>query len=250
MLWQHCNIYITDVNSIAQSFCINMQCYADDLQLYIHCRPNEAAVGVARLLSCIAAIDAWMNANRLKMNPDKTQVIWLGSKQQLAAVNITPLHLHDGTVITPSTSVKSLGVTFDSELTMAEHVNNVARSCFVHLRQLRFIRHSLTHESAKLLIHAFISSRVDYCNSVMYGATRQVARKLQAVMNATAQLVTGLGRFDHVTRVLRDELHWLPIKQRVDYKIALLVYKCLHGLGPSYLAEYCTAAPTVLCFAR
>ena len=91
-----------------------------------------------------------------------------------------------------------------------------------------------------MLLHAFISSRVDYCNSVLYGATSGVLCKLQAVLNAAARLFSVLRRFDHITPVLRDELHWLPVKQRIVYKLSLLVYKCLHGSAPSYLTEHCT----------
>ena len=87
----------------------------------------------------------------------------------------------------------------------------------------------------------FFSCKVDYCNSLLYGATAHITRRLQVVMNAAALLICGLKRFDHITPAVRDELHWLPISQRVDYKVALLVYKCLHGNGPAYLTDYCTA---------
>ena len=235
------NLYTADVIRIAQSFGVTVHCYADDLQLYVHCAVTEAPAALQRILSCIEAIDKWMGSNRLKLNPDKTQLIWLGTKQRLATLNINPVRLFDGTVIKPSTSVRNLGVIFDSELSMSEHVNSVTRTCFYHLRQLRFVRHSLTSDCAKMLVHAFVSSKVDYCNSLLYGATAQVTRRLQAVMNAAARLICGLRRLDHITPAVRDELHWLPVSQRVAYKVALLVYKCMHGTGPAYLTDYCTA---------
>lgn len=235
-------LYTADVVSIVQAHDISVHCYADDLQLYTHCRPRDTAAAAARLLHCIQAVDEWMGSNRLKMNPDKTQIIWLGSRQRLATFDtLSPLRLHDGTIVTPSTSVRNLGVVFDSEMLMADHVNSITRACFYQLRQLRFVRRSLTRESAELLVHAFISSRVDYCNSLLYGASSHVTRKLQAILNASARLITGIRRFDHITPALRDELHWLPVKQRVHYKIALMVYKCLHGACPSYLRDCCTA---------
>lgn len=233
-------LYTADVVAIAHAHEIKVHCYADDLQLYVHCRPSDAPAATARLLRCIQAIDEWMGSNRLKMNPDKTQIIWMGSRQHLAVLDTaTPLRLHDGTLITPSTSVRNLGVIFDGELLMAEHVNALCRSCFYQLRQLRFIRRSLPRESAELLVHAFVSSRVDYCNSLLYGASAHVTRKLQAVLNTAARLITGLRRYDHITPALRDDLHWLPVKQRITYKVALLAYKCLHGAGPSYFDGYC-----------
>ena len=90
-------------------------------------------------------------------------------------------------------------------------------------------------------MHAFVSSKVDYYNSLLYGATAQVTRKLQAVMNVAARLICGLKRFDLIMPAVRDEQHWLPISQRVNYKVALLVYKGLHGTGPAYPTDYCTA---------
>ena len=220
-------------------FRCRVHCYADDLQLYVHCRADKSVTAIAQLLACIQAIDRWMGSNRLKMNPDKTQFIWLGSRQQLSAINVTPLHLHDSTVIMPSTPVRNLGAVFDCEMTMLHHINSVTRSCFYYLRQLRTVRRALTHDSAKMLAHAFVSSRVDYCNSILFGASAHVLRKMQAVLNATARLVCGLGPFDHITPAMRDDLHWLPVRQRIEYKIALLVYKCLHGAAPVYLSDYC-----------
>ena len=141
----------------------------------------------------------------------------------------------------PSTTVRYLGAVFDCEMTMLYHVNSVTRSCFYHLRQLRTVRRVLTHDSAKILAHAFVSSRVDYCNSLLFGASAHVLRKMQTVLNAAARLVCGLGRFDHITPAMWDDLHWLPVRQRIEYKIALLVYKCLHGVAPLYLNDYCAA---------
>ena len=78
-----------------------------------------------------------------------------------------------------------------------------------------FIRRSLSPDTAKLLIHAFTSSRVDYCNSLLFGAMATVVRKLQAVLNASARYISGLRRFDHISSVLKDELHWLPVEYRI-----------------------------------
>ena len=224
------NLFTADVIRIAQSFGVSVHSYADDLQLYVHCRAEDSVAAIMRVTACIEAIDNWFGSNRLKMNPEKAQLIWLGSRQQLCVLNITPVRLHNETVIVPSSSALNLGVIFDSQLTMAEHVNSITRSCFYQLRQLHFIRRCVSQDAAKALVHAFISSRVDYCNSLVFGATDQVIRRLQAVMNAAARLIVGLRRSDHITPALRDTLHWLPVKQRIVYKIALLVYKCRHSI--------------------
>jgi len=92
-----------------------------------------------------------------------------------------------------------------------------------------------------MLVHAFIASRVDYCNSLLYGVPAYTIRRLQAVMNAAARLIVGIHCFDHITPVLRDVLHWLPVQQRIEYKIALLMFKCSRGCGPAYLVDCCVA---------
>jgi hypothetical protein len=139
----------------------------------------------------------------------------------------------------PLPAVRDLGVTIDQQLTMKSHVNTVVRNCFYELRQLRSVRRSLTDDATRALVHAFVASRVDYCNAVLYGATDGVVRRLQAVLNSAARLITGTRRNDHITPVLRDVLHWLPVRQRILYKIALLSYDCVHGTCPTYLADIC-----------
>ena len=106
-----------------------------------------------------------MKSNRLKLNSDKTQVLWLGSKQRQSKIDTRTMTIGEH-FIESSTSDKNLGVTFDNELGMDLHVNNIARRCFYLLRQLISIRQSLTLYAAYILIHSFMSSRVDYCNSI------------------------------------------------------------------------------------
>jgi len=114
---------------------------------------------------------------------------------------------------------------------MDNHVASLCRSCFVQLRQLRTIRSMLTKETTIYVdtrVYKTISSRLDYCNSVLYGISSTLLRRLQSTQNAAARLVTGTKKFDHITPVLR-ELHWLPIRQRIAHTLSLLVYKCLHN---------------------
>jgi len=99
----------------------------------------------------------------------------------------------------------------------------ICRSGYFQLRQLRPVARSLIADAAKTIVHAFVACRLDYCNSLLHGITDSLFRRLQSIQNAAACLITGTRRRDHVTPVLRD-LHWLPVRRRVDYKLALLVY--------------------------
>jgi len=176
-----------------------------------------------------------MSSHRLKMNPDKTQLLWIGTRPQLFKVAVNEVALSTGP-LGFSSVVSNLGVLFDEQLGMAVHVTAVCKSCFFQLWQLSLIRSCLTTDSAKTLVHAFISSRLDYCNSLLVGAADCVIRNLQGVQNAAARLITGTRKFDHITPILQD-LHWLTIHQRIKYKISMLVNKCLRGLAPPYLDE-------------
>jgi len=121
---------------------------------------------------------------------------------------------------------------------MADHVASLSRTCLLQLRQLRLVRSSLNDESAKTLVHAFVSSRLDYCNSLLYGVSDELLQKLQVIQNAATRVVTVARKFDHITPVLR-ELHCLPVRQSIRFKLAMMVYKCLRWLAPPYLADDC-----------
>ena len=102
------------------------------------------------------------------------------------------------------------------------------------------VRSSLTLEAAKTLVHAFVSSRLDYCNSLLYGIGDGLLTKLQTVLNAAARVATGTRKFNHITPVLRQR-HWLPVRQRITFKLA-----CLRGLASSYLIYVCTPVSSVV----
>jgi len=144
-------------------------------------------------------------------------------------------------------SVRDIGVVIDSCLTMADHVLAICWSDYFQLRQLRPVARSLTANTAKMIVHAFVACRLDYCNSLLHGITDSLFWQLQSMQNAAARLITGTPRRGHITPVLRD-LHWLPVGRRVDYKLALLVYKLLHDLALPYLADdYILASSDKFC---
>ena len=130
----------------------------------------------------------------------------------------------------------------DPALTMMSHVNSVTKSCYFQLRSLSKICKHLTESSAKTLTHAFVTSRLDTMNSLLYDLPESLVNKLQLLQTNAARLIMKERKSCHITPYL-FHLHWLPVEYRIKYKILLLVYKCLHGEGPSYLSsllqEYC-----------
>ena len=118
-------------------------------------------------------------------------------------------------------------------------MSKLCQVCYFHLRRLRTVRRSLTKESLLTLVHAFVTSRVDHCNGLLFGSHSYLLDRLQSVLNSAARLVLNIPKFSHISAAIRDELHWLPIRRRIDFKIALMVRHCLVGAAPEYLMELC-----------
>ena len=198
---------------------------------------------LARYCFCCTLLRFLKSSRRLDWLVTVTLTIWLGTKQQLGKLSVTELSLLSARA-TFSSTVYDLGFLLDKHLTTKDHISVLCRSCFWQLRQLRLVRSSLTSDITMTLVHAFISSHLDYCNSLLYGVSDRLLKKLQAVHNASARVVMRTKQFDHITPVLRD-LHWLPVHQRIKYKLAMIVYKCLHALAPTYLADDCLAISAI-----
>ena len=154
-----------------------------------------------------------------------------GTRQQLSKLSPSVLHVGDHT-INPSVSVRNLGLVFDNSLSMDSHINQVCKTAFYHIHNIRKISKYLSQES----LNTFITSRLDYCNSLFYGLPKHHISKLQRVQNAAARLVTSTRKYDHITPVLYN-LHWLPVFYRIYFKILILTFKAIHNMSPSYISN-------------
>ena len=125
---------------------------------------------------------------------------------------------------------------FDTQLNMESQIISVCKSAYYMIYNLRRIRKYFDQDSMKTVVHAGITSKLDYCNSLLYGLPDSQIVKLQLVQNTCARLICNLPKFAHVTPLLR-ELHWLPIRQRIEFKMFMIVYKALNGQAPSYIIE-------------
>ena len=135
-----------------------------------------------------------------------------------------------------SDCVRNLGVIFDSNMSMIPHVNHMCKKGYHQLTKIRQIKKYIDRKTLETLVHSFVTSNIDYCNSLLYGIPLSKLNKLQKLQNCAARVITGTFRSHHITPVLK-ELHWLPIAIRVEYKIALLTFKCLHDQAPGYLKD-------------
>ncbi len=124
---------------------------------------------------------------------------------------------------------------FDSNLSFDSHVSRICKTEFFHLKNISKLRPMLSMSNADMLINAFMTSRLDYCNALLGGCSALLINKLQMVQNAAARVLTRTRKYEHISPVL-STLHWLLIKHRIDFKILLITYKSLNGLAPQCLS--------------
>lgn len=176
-----------------------------------------------------------MANNHLKLNDSKTECLIIARPSVGKEVEITSVKVGSSSVST-SHSASNIGACLDSQLNMEEQVNKVVQTCYGQLRQIGHIRQYLSQDSTAMLVNATITSRLDYMNSLLYGLPHSLLHKLELVQNNAARLVMRCGRREHVTPLLKT-LHWLPISYRIEFKILLLVFKCLQNEAPPYLVS-------------
>ena len=200
-----------------------------------------------------------MSSNQLKVNANKMQFMWLGSRQQVtkAQMQCQTLTL-DGVEIGFCTELVCLDVVFDPELTFAVYIKRPAGKCFYYLRNI-CRTHQATCWNMFLPSEAAAHCSPDTDNGCshdispcFYNQSNELLQQfflanasgvhlypLQAVLHAAACVLTWKRKYDHMFATIRDQLHWLPVKHRIDHKLWTLIYKCLHNVAPVYLRDMC-----------
>jgi len=233
-------LYTTPLSSIIKEHSLmHHQLYADDTQIYLGISVRNADVSLTNLKNCLNDVHSWMTNSKLKLNPSKTELLLIGTKHQRKKFSEKfPITILDHET-SPAVSARNLGVIFDSELKFDQHVTQICKSCFYHIRDMRRIRRHLTSKTAKVIANSLVGSKLDYCNSLLYGIDEKEIKRLQCVQNALARVVCRAPKFSHVTPLLKS-LHWLKIKSRIKFKINTLTYKTLANDQPVYLRNLLT----------
>ena len=231
------NIYASSLSHVIKNFGFNTSGYADDNNAYntfaLSFQYNNITQQLPKLLD---EINQWMNLYFLKMNPDKTEIILFLPQQLRDAHTINGCIFSDGSTIRFADFVRNLGYLMDKFMTNEVHINNVVSLCYKSLSDIGKVRHLLSNKNTELLVHAAVGSRLDYCNSLLYGSNKTLINKLQKVQNAGARLISRRRKCQSVSDVLIS-LHWLRVEARIIFKHLVFVYKCIHHMAPECLVE-------------
>ena len=153
------------------------------------CYPDHLDTTVKRMQNCICKVKFWMDFNKLKLNNDKTESIFIKS-DRIMLPDSAPTFIRVGNSDSPFvTHARTLGITISSKTTMDKHVTNICRSAYAELRRISSIRHLLTVNATKSLVSAFVLSKLNYCNSLLCGSPQFILDKLQRIQNSAVRLV-------------------------------------------------------------
>ena len=228
-------LYTSPLSQVISKFKVTHHLYADDTQIYLAVDSRNFDSSMEELTECLKSVQEWMDGVKLKLNPEKNRIYHYRSKgHQRVACTKLPCSTPPKQYLSVGGSKKS-GCYFRLRQLGNKHVAKVCRACYYHLRDLRQIRKFLGVETAILLANAMVSSRLDYCNSLLYGVSKSNIAKLQRVQNTLCRIIFRLDKMSHVTPFLK-KLHWLPIQHRILFKYNLLVFKAINLSQPPYLS--------------
>ena len=232
-------LYTRPLDDIFSRHAVGHHAFADDTQMQKSCPPKDIDSVIAEVQLCVSDVKAWMSANKLQLNDEKTEALLIKSGRT-SLPDPTPTSIRVGQSDIPfAAQAKNLGVTLTSTMSMDSHVSNVCKSAYIELRRISSIRHYLTVDATKVLVCAFVLSKLDYCNSLFSGCPQYIIDKLQRVQNCAARLILKRRKRDHVQPLLR-QLHWLPVRSRIEYKLSNLCFNHFAKSSPAYISDLLT----------
>ena len=228
-------IYMTSLGHLLRHHNVEYHCYADDTQIWMPFEPHRLDDTIHRMELCLADVQRWMAHFKLKMNNSKTELLIIANPRLAKEHDFNRIISLDGVEISPSKkAVRNLGVQMKADMSLNEQVSLISRACFAQIKNIQRIKKFLDKKTLAMVIHSFVTSRMDYCNSLLLGAPAYLIKKMQRIQNAAARLLTDTAVYEHITPVLRD-LHWLTVHKRIMFKVLLIVFRVLHDCAPTYL---------------
>ena len=232
------SIYTLPIGDIIRYHRLHYHLYADDIQLYISFDPKTPGAldsALAKLQNCISDIRQWMVVNKLKLNDSKTEFFVAASAYNLRSIPNVHLDV-GGTLISPSDTIRNLGVIFDSCMSMSHHISHICSTVTFYLRNISRIRRFIDKSACHNAVRSLVLSRIDYCNGLLSTIPSNQLIRVQRLQNWAARLIFQVSR-DYPSQPLLKSLHWLPLKQRIIFKLLVFVYRSLNNQAPEYLSN-------------
>ena len=223
-------MYTKEIEAIANKFRIQINMYADDVQLYISFELNDLHQVKSDILNCLSEIKTYMDLKFLKINTDKTQLKLFKPNKISLNYNLN----FSGTTLECLQEINILGVKINNNLDLSKFIAKKVQVCSYKLRNLTFIKNSLPYQSRVTLITNLILSNLDYCNALLACASESALRPLQLILNRAVRFIFNIGRRTHITPFLK-KLHFLPVNQRIFFKTCLTAFKVFNGIAPAPL---------------
>ena len=232
-------LYLSELDRVVRCFGLKIHCFADDSQLYIAFEAIDVIPTIDVIESCLESVKSWMTKMFLRLNDDKTQLLVISPTKSLVKLHMNSCLWFGNNLIECSGTAENLGVIFDDSMTFTQQISKIVSSGYSTLKNLWDMAGSLTRDLKLQLVHSLIISKIDYSNTVLLAANKGNRHRLQKLLNSCVRFIynlTGEKYRNHITPYLKA-LHILPVEERLQYKVALYVYKCVNGLAPVYLSD-------------
>ena len=226
-------VYTGELHYLFNKHNLDYHMYADDIQLYLSFKEKDTVSAKNKINDCLTDIRTWMGNNYLKLNTDKTSL-------KIFNFHVSPdnFYLHyNQSIIKPIDSLKILGIMLNNNLDKNLFIANKTKICNYHLKNLWNINSSLNKSSKLVLVTNLILSTLDYCNILLFDSTKKQLRPLNLILNKSVRFIYKIPTRYHITPYLKD-LHFLPLQQRIVYKVCLMGFKIFNNFAPSYLTQH------------
>ena len=231
------HIFTTPLEDICRHHDQDFHLYADDTQLYssfIASSEESRKSCMFKINSCVAEISKWMSLNLLKLNEDKSEIMFIATHQQLSKFlpQIGSSVKLNGTEIRHSSAVQNLGYLMDSKFKNDAHMNKICSTSFLYLQNIIKVQHLMDKKTAQVDVQALVLSRIDYCNSLLIGWAEYQIDKLQRTQNMACRVICSVMKYNNISYHLED-LPWLHVCEHIAYKICILMFKCFRDIALS-----------------
>ena len=227
------------INSVTKLLSLSFHLYADDLQIYVTTDVNDIAKAINLVNSNLHKISSWSKSFGLTINPKKSQVCFLGSRQQLSKLNFPsyPPIIFDNCKLECSNTVKNLGIKVDSTFSWASHISELSRKMYYTMGRLKRWKNLLPIQTKISLASSLLLPILDYADTCYLDVSQQLLITLERLQNLVIRFIFGLKKFDHISQY-RVRLQWLSVENRRNLHTVTLLYSILfHPDTPSYLKE-------------